>query len=97
MDDETTRKRLPDKGDTDQEVFCQILDIDVEASCMTEKKCCSSEFSIALLRYDDAPEFLRGNPFVVDGYRTTLPFTLCIRRYLKLNKVLVIFICTMHQ
>lgn len=79
MDDETTRKRLPDKGDTDQEVFCQILDIDVEASCMTEKKCCSSEFSIALLRYDDAPEFLRGNPFVVDGYRTTLPFTLCIR------------------
>lgn len=82
MEDETTRKRLPDRGETESEPYCRILDIDIEADCiMTEQKCCSLEYGMTLLKHDEAPEFLRGNPFVVHGYRPTLPFTLCIWRY----------------
>ena len=36
--------------------------------------------AIPLFKYSDIPGFLQGNPWVVSGYRATLPFNQCCRR-----------------
>lgn len=56
-----------------------ILGIEVDASCADVRHCCAGNGEVSLCKHDDAPEFLRGNPFVIHGYRKMLPFTLCLK------------------
>ena len=35
---------------------------------------------IPLYKYHNAPDFLHGNPFVIQGYRGKLPLVLCLQR-----------------
>jgi len=42
--------------------------------------CCLPSEPIPLFKYQDAPDFLHGNPFVVNGYRGKLPLVLCLQR-----------------
>ena len=61
-----------------------ILDIHIDEggvkTCQTG--ICEFEASqINLLKYHEIPSFLKGNPYVVQGYRSMLPFTVCMKRY----------------
>ena len=60
-----------------------ILDIEIDdhgaAVCKTGI-CESSPGNIQLFTYSEIPDFLKGNPWVVDGYRAFLPFGLCMKR-----------------
>jgi len=61
----------------------QILDIDIDRGldgCNTGL-CDVSEREITLYKYNEIPDFLQGNPYVVHGYRVFLPFSLCLKRY----------------
>ncbi|KAK7113193.1 progestin and adipoQ receptor family member 3-like isoform X1 [Littorina saxatilis] len=59
-----------------------ILDIEIDdhgaAVCRTGI-CKTSPEEIRLFSYNEIPEFLKGNPWVVDGYRAFLPFGLCMK------------------
>lgn len=62
----------------------QILDIEIDHSL--ESTCSSglcdvTDKDIPLFGYSDVPEFLKGNPYVTSGYRVSLPFSLCLKRY----------------
>ena len=39
-----------------------------------------TSFGIPLYTYDDIPNFLKGNPYIVCGYRADIPTSLCIKR-----------------
>lgn len=60
-----------------------ILDIEIDdtgiEACQTGL-CDVDKAEIALLKYHEIPEFLKGNPFVVKGYRSMLPFSMCMKR-----------------
>ena len=38
------------------------------------------EKSIAIYKIHEVPEFLRSNQFILNGYRSLLPFTQCVHR-----------------
>lgn len=38
-------------------------------------------FSIPLYAYHDIPAFLKGNPYITDGYRVHLDTEMCVKRY----------------
>jgi len=38
-------------------------------------------FGIPLYSYHEIPSFLKGNPYITDGYRAHLPPDLCVKRY----------------
>lgn len=59
-----------------------ILEIDDLHS--PEIICGNSELSrpIQLHKYDDIPSFLKGNPYVIEGYRVFLPGYLCLKSLL---------------
>lgn len=62
----------------------QILDIEIDQSIestLSSGLCDISERDITLHNYSNIPEFLKGNPYVTDGYRVSLPFTLCLKRF----------------
>lgn len=60
-----------------------ILDIEIDESIekvLSSGLCDLKERDIPLYDYKQIPDFLKGNPFVTDGYRVSLPFTLCLKR-----------------
>lgn len=62
----------------------QILDIEINESIestLSSGLCDLSEKDIPLYDYKDIPEFLQGNPYVTNGYRVSLPFNLCLKRF----------------
>lgn len=61
----------------------QILDIEIDQSIestLSSGLCDISDRDITLHNYASIPEYLKGNPYVTDGYRVSLPFTLCLKR-----------------
>ncbi|XP_005097368.2 progestin and adipoQ receptor family member 3 [Aplysia californica] len=62
-----------------------ILDIEIDENgvetCQTGL-CELNNSQIALLKYHEIPDFLKGNPYVVHGYRSMLPFSLCMKSLL---------------
>ncbi|KAL4240114.1 Progestin and adipoQ receptor member 3 [Mactra antiquata] len=59
-----------------------ILDIEIDQSfenALSSGLCDLKEKDIPLYDYKEIPEFLKGNPFVTNGYRVSLPFTLCLK------------------
>ena len=56
-----------------------ILDLEIEQGC---NGICHSmkHANIQLFKYQEVPIFLKGNPYVVNGYRCMLPFSLCCKR-----------------
>lgn len=69
-------------GITRHETY-SILDIEIDQSIestLSSGLCDLNEKDITLYDYKDIPEFLQGNPYVTDGYRVSLPFTLCLKR-----------------
>ncbi|KAL8586817.1 hypothetical protein ACOMHN_052693 [Nucella lapillus] len=63
-----------------------ILDIEIDdhGATMCQTGTCQPE-EIKLFRYSEIPEFLKGNPWVLDGYRALLPFGLCMKSLLVWN------------
>lgn len=61
-----------------------ILDIefntDADFDACSSGLCNATEREIPLYRYNEIPDFLQGNPYVVSGYRVSLPFNLCLKR-----------------
>ncbi|KAH3862539.1 progestin and adipoQ receptor family member 3-like isoform X2 [Dreissena polymorpha] len=60
----------------------QILDLEIDQSIestLSSGLCDIGEADIKLHAYQEIPEFLQGNPYVTDGYRVSLPFTLCLK------------------
>ncbi|KAK3090514.1 hypothetical protein FSP39_012414 [Pinctada imbricata] len=58
-----------------------ILDIEIDHgidSC-NSNVCDVSERDIPLYKYHEIPDFLQGNPYVIKGYRVSLPFSLCLK------------------
>lgn len=64
------------------EIKYHVLDIEIddhgEAACSTGI-CEQYPEEIKLFRYSEIPDFLKGNPWVIDGYRVFLPFGLCVK------------------
>lgn len=60
-----------------------IMDIEIDKkgleTCQTGL-CNLDGQELVLLKYHEVPEFLRGNPYVVHGYRSLLPFNMCMKR-----------------
>ena len=59
-----------------------ILDIEIDhgVEACNSSLCDVSEKDIPLYKYTEIPDFLQGNPYVVHGYRVSLPFSLCLKR-----------------
>ena len=55
----------------------EVLDIEIDHGC-GEAACGTGP--VPLYKYHELPSFLRGNPYVVKGYRSLLPFGLCLKR-----------------
>lgn len=55
------------------------IDTDLHDAC-SSGLCDASDREIPLFRYHEIPDFLQGNPYVVSGYRVSLPFNLCLKR-----------------
>ena len=65
------------------ESYC-ILDVEIDhslESTLSSGLCDVTSKDIPLYGYSDVPEFLKGNPYVTNGYRVSLPFSLCLKRY----------------
>ena len=63
----------------------EVLDIEIDhvgcGNSQATTHCCSTGGKhLALYNYHEVPPFLRGNPYVVEGYRAMLPFSLCLKR-----------------
>ncbi|CAL1531561.1 unnamed protein product [Lymnaea stagnalis] len=62
-----------------------ILDIEIDnngfETCQTGI-CDFDQKQIALFKYHEIPDFLKGNPYVVHGYRSLLPFSMCMKSLL---------------
>ncbi|KAI8794124.1 progestin and adipoQ receptor family member 3-like [Biomphalaria glabrata] len=62
-----------------------IMDIEIDKkgleTCQTGL-CNLDGQELVLLKYHEVPEFLRGNPYVVHGYRSLLPFNMCMKSLL---------------
>lgn len=62
-----------------------ILDIEIDdhgIRACSNGVCDFNENNIVLLKYNEIPDFLKGNPYVLQGYRSMLPFSSCLKRYL---------------
>lgn len=65
--------------------------LDIEIDTVNDLEACSSglcdvsEREIPLYKYSEIPSFLQGNPYVVSGYRVSLPFNLCLKSIFKWN------------
>ena len=67
----------------------EILDLEIDRGC-NSSICWESRYgfllgtstrtAIQLYRYHEIPSFLQGNPFIIKGYRSLLPFSLCFQR-----------------
>ena len=65
----------------------EILDIEIDRgceSCQNNCLCHPENQPIPLYKYHEVPTFLRGNPYVLSGYRACLPFSLCCKRFVNL-------------
>ncbi|KAL5018507.1 hypothetical protein ScPMuIL_004229 [Solemya velum] len=58
-----------------------IMDIEIDRGLdgCNSSLCSVRENEIQLHKYHEIPEFLQGNPYVVQGYRAFLPFSLCLK------------------
>ena len=66
-----------------------FMDLQIPADLPLKAVCDQrSTNPIHLYKYTDIPAFLQGNPWVVEGYRTTLPFYQCCQRVLYCLKAL---------
>lgn len=62
---------------------CHILDIEIDDSgvqACSSGMCDFDDNNIVLLKYNEIPDFLKGNPYVHKGYRSMLPFSSCLKR-----------------
>lgn len=59
----------------------QILDIEIDRGLEVcgPTLCDAHDKDIPLYKYSEIPDFLQGNPYVVQGYRAFLPFSLCLK------------------
>ena len=55
-----------------------------------QSKSYSDNKDMFLLKYNDIPHFLQGNPWITNGYRVSLPYQQCVLRYV------LFFISTSH-
>lgn len=64
----------------------EFLDIEIDHICKPSScgpglsLCDGSEHDITLYKYHEVPNYLKGNPYVVEGYRSMLPFSFCVKR-----------------
>jgi predicted membrane channel-forming protein YqfA (hemolysin III family) len=58
----------------DSENLCSVETFSLCCCC-----CSSASQHIPVYKYPEAPDFLHGNPFVINGYRGKLPLALCLR------------------
>ncbi|BFZ17231.1 hypothetical protein BsWGS_20270 [Bradybaena similaris] len=62
-----------------------FLDIEIDEHAVKACRtgiCYQETTELALLNYHELPDFMKGNPFVVQGYRAMLPLSMCIRSLL---------------
>ena len=67
--------------------YC-VLDLEIDhslESTLSSGLCDVSKKDIPLYEYKNIPDFLKGNPFLTDGYRVSLPFSLCLKRFVNLT------------
>ena len=63
-----------------------FLGIEIDRGCDPVKiingstLCSGAVDGITLYKYHEIPDFLRDNPYVVQGYRVALPFSTCFQR-----------------
>ncbi|KAK7506545.1 hypothetical protein BaRGS_00002020 [Batillaria attramentaria] len=86
---EAVKNRQTSSGRQDEELSTyHILDVEIDehgADMCRTGMCEPHPEQIRLFRYNEIPEFLKGNPWVVDGYRAFLPFGLCMKSLLMWN------------
>lgn len=60
----------------------EILDLEIDQACNSCGSICqpTTNSDVILYKYNDIPTFLKGNPYVVGGYRVLLPFSGCCKR-----------------
>ena len=64
------------------------IDTDIHEAC-SSGLCDATDREIPLFKYNEIPDFLQGNPYVVNGYRVSLPFNLCLKSLLVCEEVWV--------
>lgn len=77
-----------------------ILDIEIDGNinACSSKLCDVSDREIPLYKYTDIPDFLQGNPYVIQGYRVMLPFSLCLKRFdIASRNCLLLSRCLVHH
>ena len=60
-----------------------ILDLHIDKGldvCSHTHLCYNTVAPIPLYKYHEIPPFLKDNPYVMDGYRSLLPFSTCLKR-----------------
>ena len=64
-----------------EEASFTVLDLKIDRGILP---CASGSGSkdeeIRLFKYGEIPQFLQGNPYVLQGYRVLLPAGMCIKR-----------------
>lgn len=79
----------------DQIPAYRILDIDIDSH--GAQACSTGLFDqhpgeIKLFHYNEIPDFLKGNPWVIEGYRAFLPFGLCMKRFVTFVITMIILL-----
>ncbi|XP_046566500.1 progestin and adipoQ receptor family member 3-like isoform X1 [Haliotis rubra] len=78
---DTVKNRLSSTSSHQKDAY-SILDIEIDQGMpqtCSSGLCDISSKDIPLYKYNEIPDFLQGNPFVVEGYRVSLPFSLCLK------------------
>ena len=70
----------------------EILDLDIDPSACGDA-CCGSQLplwssekksysaSMPLYKYSEIPDFMKGNSYIINGYRGEMNFNFCIKRF----------------
>ena len=61
----------------------EFLDLEINqgcSSCTVNHVCSTTGSHIPLYKYNEVPPYLRGNPYVIGGYRSMLPVNFCLKR-----------------
>ena len=80
---QVSNARQQSQSDSGTGVY-HILDIEIDdhgANMCRTGMCEHHPQEIRLFEYSEIPDFLKGNPWVVNGYRAFLPFGLCLKRF----------------
>ncbi|XP_064632146.1 progestin and adipoQ receptor family member 3-like [Lineus longissimus] len=73
------KNRSSSSGDFARQDTYHILDVEIDRGCGNGVLCSAESKKIELYKYNDIPGFLKGNPYVTQGYRAFLPFSACVK------------------